>query len=64
MTADEGSPGPRVEAAGRRSIAAEWIGVAATGDVVVPVEALYAPERVSAAPGTSNLPPAVLCLGR
>ncbi|MER6526403.1 hypothetical protein [Streptomyces sp. NPDC001508] len=62
MTADDTTPGPLVETAGQRSIAAERIGVAATGDVVVPVEApLYGPERVSAAPGTSKLPPTALC---
>ncbi|MEU6656856.1 tetratricopeptide repeat protein [Streptomyces sp. NPDC046900] len=31
---------------------------------MLPVDALYVPERVTAAPGTSNLPPATLCLGR
>ncbi|MCH0561498.1 FxSxx-COOH system tetratricopeptide repeat protein [Streptomyces sp. MUM 16J] len=52
-----------VEAVGSRSIAAEQIGIALTGDVL-PAEALYAPEKVRAAPGTSNLPTAALCLGR
>ncbi|MFI6335907.1 tetratricopeptide repeat protein [Streptomyces sp. NPDC050535] len=31
---------------------------------VLPARALYAANRVTAAPGTSNLPPATLCLGR
>ncbi|MFJ9749554.1 tetratricopeptide repeat protein [Streptomyces chartreusis] len=31
---------------------------------VLPAEALDAPDKVTAAPGTSNLPPATLCLGR
>jgi len=53
----------RIEAAGQKSIAAQRIGNAYTGDVL-PAEALHTPEKVSAAPGTSNLPPAALCLGR
>ncbi|MFF2988495.1 tetratricopeptide repeat protein [Streptomyces cyaneofuscatus] len=53
----------RIETAGRGSIAAQRIRDAYTGDVL-PAEALLTPEKVSAAPGTSNLPPAVLCLGR
>ncbi|MBN0044064.1 ATP-binding protein [Streptomyces actuosus] len=63
MGADDAAPRPRIEAAGERSIAAERIGVAFTGDVL-PAEALSAPEKVAAPPGFSNLPPAVLCLGR
>lgn len=31
---------------------------------MLPAEALYAPDKITAAPGTSNLPPATLCLGR
>lgn len=54
----------RIETAGHRSIAAEQIGNAFTGNVLLPVEALHAPEKVTAAPNTSNLPPAGLCLGR
>ncbi|MFF4525377.1 tetratricopeptide repeat protein [Streptomyces bluensis] len=53
----------RVGAVGRGSIAAGRIGNAYTGDVL-PTEALYAPAKVTAAPGTSNLAPAALCLGR
>ncbi|MGW1897711.1 tetratricopeptide repeat protein [Streptomyces hirsutus] len=53
----------RIEAAGQRSIAAGQIANAYTGDVL-PTEALHTPEKVTAAPGTSNLPPAALCLGR
>ncbi|MFJ2107024.1 tetratricopeptide repeat protein [Streptomyces microflavus] len=53
----------RIETAGPGSIAAQRIRDAYTGDVL-PAEALLTPEKVSAAPGTSNLPPAVLCLGR
>ncbi|MFF1770134.1 tetratricopeptide repeat protein [Streptomyces sp. NPDC058249] len=63
MSSDEGAPRPRIEAAGQRSIAAEQIGNAYTGDVL-PAEALHAPGKVTAAPGTSNLPPIALCLGR
>ncbi|MFE5080826.1 FxSxx-COOH system tetratricopeptide repeat protein [Streptomyces mirabilis] len=32
--------------------------------MLLPADALHAPEKVTAAPGTSNLPPATLCLGR
>ncbi|MFJ3270145.1 tetratricopeptide repeat protein, partial [Streptomyces sp. NPDC086776] len=39
------------------------IGNAYTGDVL-PAEALYTPAKVKAAPGTSNLAPVALCLGR
>ncbi|MCH0567829.1 ATP-binding protein [Streptomyces sp. MUM 136J] len=63
MGTDEALSRPRIEAVGERSIAAERIGVAFTGDVL-PAEALSAPEKVTAAPGFSNLPPAALCLGR
>ncbi|WP_371596422.1 tetratricopeptide repeat protein [Streptomyces sp. NBC_00564] len=63
MSTDDAAPGPQFEAAGERSIAAQRIGNAYTGDVL-PAEALYAPDKVTAAPGTSNLPPAALCLGR
>ncbi|MFD9319216.1 tetratricopeptide repeat protein, partial [Streptomyces sp. NPDC060053] len=63
MSADNALSRPRIEAAGDRSIAAGQIGTAYTGDVL-PAEALYAPAKVTAAPGTSNLPPATLCLGR
>jgi tetratricopeptide (TPR) repeat protein len=63
MNPDDAASRPRFEATGPRSIAAEQIGSAYTGDVL-PVDALYVPERVTAAPGTSNLPPATLCLGR
>ncbi|MCT9112992.1 tetratricopeptide repeat protein [Streptomyces mirabilis] len=52
-----------IEAAGPRSIAAQHIGYAFTGDVL-PAEALHAPSNVTVAPGTSNLPTAPLCLGR
>ncbi|MFD5757828.1 tetratricopeptide repeat protein, partial [Streptomyces sp. NPDC127044] len=61
---DEAASGPRIKAAAERSIAAQQIGNAYTGDVVLPGEALHAAERVTAAPGTSNLPPSPLCLGR
>ncbi|MFF1321218.1 tetratricopeptide repeat protein, partial [Streptomyces chartreusis] len=63
MSADNALSRPRIEAAGDRSIAAGQIGTAYTGDVL-PAEALYAPDKITAAPGTSNLPPATLCLGR
>ncbi|ANP54158.1 hypothetical protein J2Z21_005451 [Streptomyces griseochromogenes] len=62
MSADD-AVSRRIKAAGHRSIAAGQIGNAYTGDVL-PAEALHAPEKVTAAPGTSNLPPAALCLGR
>ncbi|MFD5732523.1 tetratricopeptide repeat protein [Streptomyces sioyaensis] len=64
MNADDAASGLRIEASGQHSIAAQQIGGNAyTGDVL-PAEALFAPERVTAAPGTSNLPAAPLCLGR
>ncbi|WP_406355202.1 tetratricopeptide repeat protein [Streptomyces sp. NBC_01635] len=63
MSADDAVSRPRIEAAGQRSIAAKHVENAYTGDVL-PAEALHAPERVPAARGTSNLPPAALCLGR
>ncbi|WP_405796507.1 tetratricopeptide repeat protein [Streptomyces longwoodensis] len=65
MTTDDTAPGPRIKAAGERAIAAQNIGNAYSGDLnVLPTEALHAPDKVTAAPGTSNLPPATLCLGR
>ncbi|MGA6220377.1 tetratricopeptide repeat protein, partial [Streptomyces umbrinus] len=63
MSTDDELSRLRIEAAGQGSIAAQRIGNAYTGDVL-PAEALHTPEKVSAAPGTSNLPPAALCLGR
>ncbi|MFF7924933.1 tetratricopeptide repeat protein [Streptomyces mirabilis] len=54
---------PRIEAAGERSIAAGQIGTVISGDAL-PAEVLHIPEKVTAAPGTSNLAPASLCLGR
>ncbi|MFC9243296.1 tetratricopeptide repeat protein, partial [Streptomyces sp. NPDC057136] len=63
MSTDDAVSRLRVEAVGNRSIAAGRIGNAYTGDVV-PTEALYAPAKVTAAPGTSNLAPDALCLGR
>ncbi|GED86957.1 tetratricopeptide repeat protein [Streptomyces sp. 6-11-2] len=63
MTTDDATPRQHIEAAGQRSIAADQITNAYTGDVL-PAEALYAAEKVTAAPGLSNLPPAGLCLGR
>ncbi|MEU9922566.1 tetratricopeptide repeat protein [Streptomyces griseoluteus] len=65
MTTDDTAAGPCIKAAGERAIAAQSIGNAYSGDLnVLPAEALYAPDKVTAAPGTSNLPPATLCLGR
>ncbi|MFJ4785909.1 tetratricopeptide repeat protein [Streptomyces sp. NPDC088794] len=64
MSAEEAVSGPRIAATGERSIGAQQIRDAYTGDVVLPAEALHAVERVTAAPGTSNLPPPPLCLGR
>ncbi|WP_406839505.1 tetratricopeptide repeat protein [Streptomyces sp. AHU1] len=63
MSTDEDRSRLEIEAAGPRSIAAQRIGNAFTGDVL-PVEALHAPSKVTAALGTSNLPPAALCMGR
>ncbi|WTP59033.1 tetratricopeptide repeat protein [Streptomyces phaeochromogenes] len=63
MSTDDDLSRLRIEAAGQKSIAAQRIRDAYTGDVL-PAEALLTPEKVSAAPGTSNLPPAALCLGR
>ncbi|MFJ6588828.1 tetratricopeptide repeat protein, partial [Streptomyces griseoviridis] len=63
MSTDDDLSRPHIEAAGQRSIAGGQINNAITGDVL-PAEALHMPKRVSAAPGTSNLPPAALCLGR
>ncbi|MFI8861154.1 tetratricopeptide repeat protein [Streptomyces prasinus] len=65
MTTDDTAAGPRIKAAGERAIAAQSIGNAYSGDLtVLPAEALHAPDKVTAAPGTSNLPPPTLCLGR
>ncbi|MEU5666743.1 FxSxx-COOH system tetratricopeptide repeat protein [Streptomyces longwoodensis] len=65
MTTDDTAAGPRIKAAGERAIAAQSIGNAYSGDLnVLPAEALHAPDKVTAATGTSNLPPATLCLGR
>ncbi|MFC8354496.1 tetratricopeptide repeat protein, partial [Streptomyces cyaneofuscatus] len=63
MSTDDEPARLRIETAGPGSIAAQRIRDAYTGDVL-PAEALLTPEKVSAAPGSSNLPPAVLCLGR
>ncbi|MDX3767865.1 MULTISPECIES: FxSxx-COOH system tetratricopeptide repeat protein [unclassified Streptomyces] len=63
MSTDDDLSRLRIEAAGQRSIAAGQIANAYTGDVL-PTEALHTPARATAAPGTSNLPPAALCLGR
>ncbi|MGC4980349.1 tetratricopeptide repeat protein, partial [Streptomyces sp. DT193] len=63
MSTDEDRSRLGIEAAGPRSIAAQRIGSAFTGDVL-PAEALHAPSKVAAAPGISNLPPIGLCLGR
>ncbi|MGW3914917.1 tetratricopeptide repeat protein [Streptomyces sp. NPDC005070] len=63
MSTDKDRPRPGTEAAGPRSIAAQHIDNAFTGDVL-PAEALHAPSKVTAARGTSNLPPVSLCLGR
>ncbi|MFF3062057.1 tetratricopeptide repeat protein [Streptomyces sp. NPDC057909] len=65
MTTD---PLPRetsIEASGHRSVAASVIGTAITGDVIqFPAEVLNAARDVEAPPGTSNLAPDGLCLGR
>ncbi|WP_211117390.1 tetratricopeptide repeat protein [Streptomyces sp. RPA4-5] len=63
MSTDDAVSRLRVGAVGYGSIAAERIGNAYSGDVL-PTEALYAPAKVTAAPGTSNLAPVALCLGR
>ncbi|MGW2785346.1 AAA family ATPase [Streptomyces populi] len=63
MSTDRDRSRPGIEAAGPRSIAAQHIDNAFTGDVL-PTEALHAPGKVTAARGTSNLPPVSLCLGR
>ncbi|MEU6818576.1 hypothetical protein [Streptomyces sp. NPDC046860] len=64
MTNENSVPGQQVRADGVRSIAADRIGMAISGDIVLPPETLRAVERTEAAPGTSSLPPAGLCLGR
>ncbi|MBN0049186.1 ATP-binding protein [Streptomyces actuosus] len=65
MSTDEAASAPQIKAAADRSIAAQQIGTAiTTGDVVLPALALQTAETVAAAPGTSNLPPSPLCLGR
>ncbi|MET9864972.1 tetratricopeptide repeat protein [Streptomyces sp. NPDC006386] len=65
MTTEDAAAGLQIEAAGARAIGAQRIRDAYTGDLnVLPTEALHAPDKVTAAPGTSNLPPATLCLGR
>ncbi|WP_053742104.1 tetratricopeptide repeat protein [Streptomyces sp. NRRL WC-3618] len=63
MSTGEAASESRIEAIGPQSIAAQYIDTAITGDVLPP-EALQEAKRVTAAPGTSNLPPAPLCLGR
>ncbi|MEU9200862.1 tetratricopeptide repeat protein [Streptomyces sp. NPDC048332] len=63
MSTDAAMSRQGIEAGGHRSVAAEQIGIAYTGDVL-PSEALHAPAKVTAAPGTSNLAPVALCLGR
>ncbi|MFD9467184.1 tetratricopeptide repeat protein, partial [Streptomyces sp. NPDC060027] len=63
MSTDEDRSRLGIEAAGPRTIAAQHIGNAFTGDVL-PAEALHAPSKAAAAPGTSNLSPIALCLGR
>uniref|UniRef100_A0AAU3HZH2 Tetratricopeptide repeat protein n=1 Tax=Streptomyces sp. NBC_01393 TaxID=2903851 RepID=A0AAU3HZH2_9ACTN len=63
MSTDKDRSRLGIEAAGPRSIAAQHIDNAFTGDVL-PAEALHAPSKVTAARGTSNLPPVSLCLGR
>ncbi|MFJ9564159.1 FxSxx-COOH system tetratricopeptide repeat protein [Streptomyces fuscichromogenes] len=64
MTAESLPGGTHIQALGPRSIAAGIIGTAVTGDVVLPAEALNAARDIEAPPGTSNLPPQGLCLGR
>ncbi|MFD8257722.1 tetratricopeptide repeat protein, partial [Streptomyces griseoluteus] len=65
MTTDDTAAGPHITAAGERAIAAQRIDNAYSGDLnVLPAAALHTPDKVPAAPGTSNLPPAPLCLGR
>ncbi|WP_330456262.1 FxSxx-COOH system tetratricopeptide repeat protein [Streptomyces sp. NBC_00820] len=65
MTAAEGSAAQaHIEASGPRSIAAGTIGTAITGDVVLTADALNAARDIQAAPGSGNLPPRRLCLGR
>ncbi|MGW0409969.1 tetratricopeptide repeat protein, partial [Streptomyces collinus] len=65
MTTDDAAAGPRIKAVGERAIGAQHMRDAYSGDLnVLPAEALHAPDKVTAAPGTSNLPPATLCLGR
>ncbi|MFD5159608.1 FxSxx-COOH system tetratricopeptide repeat protein [Streptomyces hawaiiensis] len=64
MTTERPPEGTRIQALGPRSVAAGIIGTAVTGDVVLPAEALNAARDIEAPPGTSNLPPRGLCLGR
>ncbi|MFF9603646.1 tetratricopeptide repeat protein [Streptomyces sp. NPDC014684] len=65
MTTDDAAAGNRIEASGGRAIGAQRIRDAYTGDLnVLPAGVLHAPDKVTAAAGTSNLPPATLCLGR
>ncbi|MGQ4416605.1 tetratricopeptide repeat protein [Streptomyces sp. SAS_269] len=65
MTTDDTAAAPRIETSGGRAIAAQHIRDAYTGDLnVLPTGVLHAPDKVTAAPGTSNLAPATLCLGR
>jgi tetratricopeptide (TPR) repeat protein len=65
MTRDEFAPDVRIEITGSGSIGAQNIGTAITGETIhLPTDALHAPDKVKAAPGTSNLAPSGLCLGR
>ncbi|MFF3451309.1 FxSxx-COOH system tetratricopeptide repeat protein [Streptomyces sp. NPDC002667] len=63
MTTERPFPGT-IEASGPQSIAANIIGTAVTGDVVLPAEVLNAARDIQAPPGSGNLPPLGLCLGR
>jgi tetratricopeptide (TPR) repeat protein len=63
VTEDGTVPRQRFDATGDRSVAADRMRDAYTGDIL-PAEALHAPKHVTAARGTSNLPHVGLCLGR
>ncbi|MFD8309453.1 tetratricopeptide repeat protein, partial [Streptomyces sp. NPDC059690] len=63
MSTDDDLSRLRFEATGQRPTTAQHIGIVISGDTL-PAESLHTPEKVTAAPGTSNLPPAALCLGR
>ncbi|MEV0536076.1 tetratricopeptide repeat protein [Kitasatospora sp. NPDC050463] len=57
-------PDPLGTAAGPRSIAAHTVGIAVTGDILLPPVALASARETPAPPGCNNLGPRPVCVGR